>query len=78
MFIEPKHKIQNIKSPKNLEHITNIFFSQKRKMINKPLKILFKDVDIISKKFDLDLTKRPQNLDPMVYFNLCKEYEDLN
>ena len=47
-------------------------------MINKPLKILFKDINKISKKFDLDLTKRPQNLDPMVYFNLCKEYEDLN
>ena len=36
-------------------------------MINKPLKILFKDIDIISKKFNLDLTKRPQNLDPMIY-----------
>ena len=78
LLLEPKSNFFNIKNPKNLEHVTNIFFSQKRKMINKPLKILFKDIDIISKKFDLDLTKRPQNLDPMVYFNLCKEYEDLN
>ena len=78
MLLEPKSNFFNINNPKNLEHVTNIFFSQKRKMINKPLKILFKDIDIISKKFDLDLTKRPQNLDPMVYFNLCKEYEDLN
>ena len=78
LLLEPKSNFFNIKNPKNLEHVTNIFFSQKRKMINKPLKILFKDIDIISKKFDLDLTKRPQNLDPMVYFNLCKEYENLN
>ena len=78
LFIEPKHKIQNIKSPKNLEHITNIFFSQKRKMINKPLKILFPDVKNISNNFNLDLKKRPQNLSPSTYFDLCKEYEKLN
>ena len=78
LLLEPKPSFFNIKNPKNLEHVTNIFFSQKRKMINKPLKILFKDIDRISKKFNLDLTKRPQNLDPIVYFNLCKEYEDLN
>ena len=78
LLLEPKSSFFNINNPKNLEHVTNIFFSQKRKMINKPLKILFKDINRISKKFNLDLTKRPQNLDPTVYFNLCKEYEDLN
>ena len=78
LLIKPKSHIFNIKNPKNLEHITNIFFSQKRKMINKPLKILFKDIYKISKKFNLELNKRPQNLSPLDYFNLCKEYENLN
>ena len=78
LLIKPKSNIFNIKNPKNLEHITNIFFSQKRKMINKPLKILFEDIYKISEKFNLDLHKRPQNLYPLDYFNLCKEYENLN
>ena len=78
LLIKPKENVFKKNNPKNLEHVTNVFFSQKRKMINKPLKILFKDINKISKKFDLDLTKRPQNLNPSIYLNLCKEYEDLN
>ncbi len=78
LLIKPKENVFKINNSKNLEHVTNVFFSQKRKMINKPLKILFKDINKISKKFDLDLTKRPQNLNPSIYLNLCKEYEDLN
>ncbi len=78
LLIKPRPKFFNLNNPKNLEHITNIFFSQKRKMINKPLKILFKDIDKISQKFNLDLSKRPQNLSPLTYFNLCKEFENLN
>ncbi len=78
LLIEPKIKFSKIKNVRNLEHITNIFFSQKRKMINKPLKILFNDINYISKKFNLDLKKRPQNLEPSIYFDLCKEYENLN
>ena len=78
MLIEPKPKFHKIKNPKNLEYLTNIFFNQKRKMIKKPLKILFKDIDYVSKKFQLDLNQRPQNLSPLTYFNLCEEYENLN
>ena len=47
-------------------------------MINKPLKILFKNINKISKKFNLDITKRPQNLNPSIYLNLCKKNKDLN
>tara|TARA_Y100001970_G_scaffold282649_1_gene395940 strand:- start:373 stop:1161 length:789 start_codon:yes stop_codon:yes gene_type:complete len=78
LLIKPKENIFKINNPKNLEHITNVFFSQKRKMINKPLKILFKDINKITKKFNLDLSNRPQNLNPSIYLNLCKEYENLN
>ena len=78
LLIEPKSKFYKIKNPKNLEYLTNIFFNQKRKMIKKPLKILFKDIDYVSKKFQLDLNQRPQNLSPLTYFNLCEEYENSN
>ena len=44
----PKTKIHEIRDPKNLEKITKVFFSQRRKMINKPINILFKKL-----QFDL-------------------------
>ena len=78
LMMEPKLQFYKIKNPKNLEHITNVFFNQKRKMINKPLKILFNDVDYIAKKFQIDLNQRPQNLPPLTYCKLCEEYETLN
>lgn len=42
LLIEPKTNFFEIKNPKNLEYITSVFFNQRRKMINKPLSILFK------------------------------------
>ena len=78
LMMEPKLQFYKIKNPKNLEHVTNVFFNQKRKMINKPLKILFNDVDYIAKKFQIDLNQRPQNLPPLTYCKLCEEYETLN
>ena len=41
VLLKPRDKIDNLKKSKNLEHITNIFFNQKRKMIKKPMKQLF-------------------------------------
>ena len=78
LMIEPKLQFYKIKNPKNLEHITNVFFNQKRKMIKKPLKQIFKNPDEISNNFKLDNSLRPQNLSPLIYFNLTKEYEKLN
>ena len=75
LLIEPKKKIFNIKNPKNLEHITRIFFNQKRKMINKPMAQLFKNSVFIANKLNLNLKNRPQNLDPLTYFKICQEYE---
>ena len=77
LFIEPKKEYFNLKNPKNLEHITNVFFSQRRKMIKKPLSIIFKNIDIISKKLELNTKDRPQNLPSLKYFELCKEFENL-
>jgi len=77
LLLEPKKDFFKIKNPKNLEHITNVFFNQRRKMIKHPLKILFKNTDKISKKLNININDRPQNLSPLKYFELCKEYENL-
>ena len=77
LLIEPKTNFFEIKNPKNLEYITSVFFNQRRKMIKKPLSILFKNKDEISQKLKLNLNLRPQNLPPLVYFKLCEEYENL-
>tara|TARA_B100001540_G_scaffold21769_1_gene17928 strand:+ start:1791 stop:2585 length:795 start_codon:yes stop_codon:yes gene_type:complete len=78
LLIEPKKEYFNLKNPKNLEHITNIFFNQRRKMIKKPLNIIFKNVNEISKKLDININDRPQNLSSLKYFEICKEFEKLN
>tara|TARA_B100001063_G_scaffold178128_1_gene167057 strand:+ start:228 stop:1022 length:795 start_codon:yes stop_codon:yes gene_type:complete len=68
----PKIKIDNIK---NLETVTNIFFSGKRKMINKPLKKLFIDFKKISTKLNLDLSVRPSEISEIKYYEIAKLYE---
>ena len=77
LLIEPKSEYFNLKNPKNLEHITNIFFNQRRKMIKKPLNIIFKNVNEISKKLNININDRPQNLSSLKYFEICREYENL-
>jgi len=78
LLIKPKKEYYNLKNSKNLEHITNIFFNQRRKMIKKPLNIIFKNVNEISKKLDININDRPQNLSSLKYFEICKEFENLN
>ena len=75
LIFTPKKKIFKLKNSKNLEHITNIFFSQRRKMVKKPMKFLFKNFNEVSEKLSIDLTLRPQNLDCLTYYKICKYYE---
>ena len=77
LLFTPKLNFFEIKNPKNLEMITRIFFSQRRKMLKKPFNQVFKNSKEISEKFNIDLNLRPQNLAPEIYFNLVKEYESL-
>jgi 16S rRNA (adenine1518-N6/adenine1519-N6)-dimethyltransferase len=77
LLFTPKLDFFEINDPKNLEMITRIFFSQRRKMLKKPFNQVFKNSKNISEKFNIDLNLRPQNLTPEVYFNLVKEYENL-
>jgi|TARA_B110000971_G_scaffold136028_1_gene139081 16S rRNA (adenine1518-N6/adenine1519-N6)-dimethyltransferase len=77
LLFTPKLDFFEIENPKNLEMITRIFFSQRRKMLKKPFDQVFKNSKKVSEKFDIDLNLRPQNLKPEIYFNLVKEYESL-
>jgi len=76
LYFEPKEKFYKFENSKNLEKVTNIFFQNKRKMIKKPLNILFNDSKKIIKKLNLDEKSRPQNLDPLTFFKISKEYEN--
>jgi 16S rRNA (adenine1518-N6/adenine1519-N6)-dimethyltransferase len=77
LLFTPKKKFFELKDPKNLEKITRIFFSQRRKMLKKPFNQVFANGKQVAEKFGIDLNLRPQNLEPETYFNLVKEYEDL-
>ena len=77
LLFTPRLDFFEIDNPKNLEMITRIFFSQRRKMLKKPFNQVFKDSKKISEKLNINLNLRPQNLGPEVYFNLVKEYESL-
>ena len=72
-----KRKIHEIKDPKNLEKITKVFFSQRRKMIKKPINILFKNFQFNYKKFNIKPSDRPQNIDINKYLEIVNEYEAL-
>ena len=73
----PKKKYYHFKNSKNLEHVTRVFFSNKRKMINKPYKNLFKENLDIAKKLNLNLKFRPSNLTHENYYSLTDSYEKL-
>ena len=68
----------NFKSIRSLEYITNIFFSNKRKMINKT----FKKLKIFDLKFigsqNIDLTLRPENINESLFYKITQFYEKKN
>ena len=77
LIFEPKNNYIKFKNSQNLEYITNIFFNQKRKMIKKPLNILFKDSKRVVDELDLDINLRPQNLKKDTFYKICLIYEKL-
>ncbi|MDA9108339.1 16S rRNA (adenine(1518)-N(6)/adenine(1519)-N(6))-dimethyltransferase RsmA [Candidatus Pelagibacter sp.] len=77
LLFTPKNNFFELKDPKNLEKITRIFFSQRRKMLKKPFNQVFANGKDVAEKFGIDLNLRPQNLEPETYFKLVREYEDL-
>jgi len=77
LLFTPREKIFELENAKNLEMITRVFFSQRRKMLKKPFNQVFNNAKEVADKFNIDLNLRPQNLEPEVYFKLVKEYESL-
>ena len=77
LFFKPKKVFCNIKNPKNLEKITRVFFSQRRKMLKKPYNQMFNGNLEIINKLKINLNLRPQNLNFDTYYKLTKEYEKL-
>ena len=77
MLFEKKNEIFKIKNIKNLEHVTNIFFNLRRKMIKKPFQILFDDPIDLAKKLQINLNYRPQKIEPKMFYEICAEYEKL-
>jgi len=77
LLFTPKEKFFELKNAKNLEIITRVFFSQRRKMLKKPFNQVFNNAKEVADKFNIDLNLRPQNLEPEMYFKLVKEYEKL-
>ena len=65
----------NIKKISNLEKITNIFFSNKRKMINKNIKKILTQ-NKINKIPDLKLNLRPSDLKPEIFYKITELYEE--
>jgi len=77
LLFTPRENFFELKDAKNLEMITRVFFSQRRKMLKKPFNKIFNNAKEVSDKFKIDLNLRPQNLQPEMYFNLVREYERL-
>ena len=72
----PKKNFIELKNPRNLEKITNLFFNQRRKMIKKNFKRLFNDFDTVAEKYNVKLTDRPQRLSVNKFLMIIKEYEN--
>jgi len=77
LLFTPRENFFELKDAKNLEMMTRIFFSQRRKMLKKPFNQVFRNAKEVSEKFNINLNLRPQNLEPEMYFKLVKEYESL-
>ena len=63
-----------LKDISNLEKITNIIFSNKRKMINKNIKKILSKKDILLIN-NLKLNLRPAEIEPEIFYNIAKLYE---
>ena len=76
-FVPKKNIKYNLKNPKTLEKITRILFSNRRKMINKNFKSLFRNRLDINNKLKINLNKRPEELSLENFWRIAYEYEKL-
>jgi 16S rRNA (adenine1518-N6/adenine1519-N6)-dimethyltransferase len=77
LSFSPKKEVKyKIKNPKNLELVTRILFSSRRKMINKSLMKLFKNKKLI-KNLNLDTKCRAEELSNETFYKIVVSYEKL-
>ena len=75
IHFKPKKKLShNITKINNLERVTNILFSNKRKMINKNIKKIINKNEI-KKISNLNIKLRPSDLKPETYYKITELYE---
>jgi 16S rRNA (adenine1518-N6/adenine1519-N6)-dimethyltransferase len=72
-IVNKNFKIRNLD---NLEKVSHIFFSRKRKMINKAFKKLFKNPFEVAKKINVNLNLRPSELTENQYFKITEFFEN--
>ena len=79
IVFEPKViKEYKIKYIETLEKITNIFFSGKRKMINKAFKKTLGDDEKFLNKINLLKSSRPNQVTEEQYYKIAEYYEKIN
>ena len=76
-FKPKKNNKFNLQNPKNLEEVTRILFSNRRKMINKNYNVLFKNNQIVAEKLKINLKKRPEELKLETFYKMAVFYEKL-
>ena len=76
IHFKPKtKKVGNIKNLENLEKVTNFFFNNKRKMINKNIKKILNEDEIIRIK-NIKLNMRPSDIAPNMYYKITELIEN--
>ena len=78
LSFQPKKNYKfNLKNPKNLEKVTRILFSNRRKMINKNFYKLFNNKNSVAQNLSINLNKRPEELNSEMFYKIAIEYEKL-
>ena len=78
LSFKPKKNNQfNLKNPKNLEKVTRVLFSNRRKMINKNFYKLFGQNQSIIKNLNINLNQRPEELSNEMFYKIAVQYERL-
>ena len=72
IHFQPKSTLLSIKDILNLEKVKKIFFSNKRKMINKNIKKIFKNDDKIKLFKNIDIKSRPSDLSPEHFYEITR------
>ena len=76
-FKPKKNNTFLLKNPKNLEIVTRLLFSNRRKMINKNFIKLFNGNKSSIEKLNINLNKRPGELNNEDFYKIAVEYEKL-